>query len=172
MNDIREIRENPAEFKRRIETRNIEVDVAQLLKLDEKRRALITEVEAVKAERNAGSKLVGKTKDAEARQALIASMGGLGDKITALDAEANAIDAALTDLLSGIPNLPDPEVPIGKDEHGNVPSDERGAPLRPPSTSLLPGSGSSPAATSWSSAERGSCPGRTRGSPRRPGACA
>ena len=130
MNDIREIRENPAEFKRRIETRNIEVDVAQLLKLDEKRRALITEVEAVKAERNAGSKLVGKTKDAEARQALIASMGGLGDKITALDAEANAIDAALTDLLSGIPNLPDPEVPIGKDEHGNVPSDERGAPLR------------------------------------------
>lgn len=130
MNDIRTIRDNPDEFKRRIETRQIVVDVEQLLALDEKRRSLITEVEAVKAERNAGSKQVGKTKDADERQTLIAAMGSLGDKITALDAEANAMDKELRDLLLGIPNLPDADVPVGKDEHDNVPGPERGAPLR------------------------------------------
>lgn len=130
MNDIRAIRENPAEFKRRIETRQIEVDVDQLLHLDERRRSLITEAEAVKAERNAGSKQVGKTKDAGERQKLIAAMGELGDRISALDAEANAIDAELRDLLLNIPNLPDPQVPLGKDEHDNVPGPEQGAPLR------------------------------------------
>lgn len=130
MNDIRYIRENAAEFKRRIETRQIEVDVDQLVQLDEKRRALITEVEAVKAERNAGSKRVGKTKDADERQQLIAEMGALGDKIAALDAEANAVDTELRDLLLGIPNLPDPEVPIGKDEEDNVPGPVRGAAMR------------------------------------------
>lgn len=130
MNDIRAIRENPDEFKQRIETRQIEVNVDQLLSLDEKRRALITEVEAVKAKRNAGSKQVGKTKDADERQQIIAELGGLGDKITALDAEANENDAELRELLLGIPNLPDPEVPIGKDEHDNVAGPEQGAPLR------------------------------------------
>lgn len=126
MNDIRMIRENPTEFKRRIETRNIEVDVDQLLQLDEKRRALITEVEAVKAERNAGSKQVGRTKDADERQQLIADMSKLGDRISALDAEANEVDAELRDLLLGIPNLPDPEVPLGKDENDNVPGEVHG----------------------------------------------
>lgn len=130
MNDIRYIRENPAEFKQRIETRNIEVDVDGILALDAQRRALITQVEEIKAERNVGSKLVGKTKDPEERQALIAQMAGLGDKITELDAQAAETDAALNDILLGIPNLPDPEVPIGKDETENVPGPERGAPLR------------------------------------------
>lgn len=126
MNDIRMIRENPEEFKRRIETRGEEVDVDQLLQLDEKRRSLITEVDRVKAERNAGSKLVGKTKDPEERQKLIAEMSSLGDRIGELDAEANSVDAELRDLLLAIPNLPDPDVPIGKDENDNVPGPVQG----------------------------------------------
>ena len=126
MNDIRMIRENPEEFKRRIETRGEEVNVDHLLALDEKRRALITEVEAVKAERNAGSKLVGKTKDPGERQNLIAEMSKLGDKITALDVEASTVAGELHELLLGLPNLPDPDVPLGKDEHDNVPGPTRG----------------------------------------------
>src|SRR5690554_4598731 len=113
MNDIRMIRENPKEFKRRIETRGEEVDVDHLLALDEKRRALITEVDRVKAQRNTGSKQVGKTKDPEERQKLIAEMGTLGDRISELDGEANAVDAELHNLLLAIPNVPDPEVPLG-----------------------------------------------------------
>lgn len=126
MHDIRMIRENPAEFKQRIETRGEEVDVDQLLQLDEKRRALITEVDRVKAERNTGSKQVGKTKDPDERQALIAEMSKLGDRIGELDAEANAVDTELRDLLLALPNLPDPDVPLGKDEHDNVPGPTRG----------------------------------------------
>src|SRR5690625_2550141 len=99
MNDIRMIRENPEEFKRRIETRGEEVDVDQLLALDEKRRALIREAETVKAERNAGSKKVGKTKDQDERQKLIEEMGALGDRISELDAQANAVDEELHNLL-------------------------------------------------------------------------
>lgn len=129
MNDIRLIRDNPTEFKRRIETRNIEVDVDGILALDEKRRALITEVEAVKAERNAGSKLVGKTRDPKEREKLIAEMGALGDRISDLDHQVNALDTELRDVLLGIPNLPDADVPLGKDETENVPGPERGAPV-------------------------------------------
>lgn len=129
MNDIRMIRENPEEFKRRIETRGEEVDVDQLLALDEKRRALITEVDRVKAERNAGSKQVGKTKDSEERQKLIAEMGSLGDRISELDPEAHTVDDELRDILLGIPNLPDAETPLGKDETENVPGPVHG-PLR------------------------------------------
>ncbi len=130
MNDIRMIRENPEEFKRRIETRGEEVDVDQLLALDEKRRALIREAETVKAERNAGSKKVGKTKDPDERQKLIEEMGALGDRISELDAQANAVDEELHNLLLGIPNLPDPEVPLGKDENDNVPGPIQGTPQR------------------------------------------
>ncbi|MCO5226616.1 MAG: serine--tRNA ligase [Thermomicrobiales bacterium] len=130
MNDIRMIRENPEEFKQRIEARQIEVDVDQILALDTQRRALITQVEEIKAERNAGSKLVGKTKDPAERQQLIDQMAGLGDKITALDTQATEVDRELNDILLGIPNLPDADVPIGKDETENVPGPERGAPLR------------------------------------------
>lgn len=130
MNDIRLIRENPQEFKQRIQTRGIEVDVDAILNLDTKRRALITQVEEIKAERNAGSKLVGKTRDADERQKLIQDMAGLGDKITELDTLAHESEAALNEILLGIPNLPDSDVPVGKDETENVPGPERGAPLR------------------------------------------
>lgn len=130
MNDIRMIRDNPAEFKRRMATRGFEVDVVQLLQLDEKRRALITEVEAVKAQRNTGSKQVGRTKDADERLKLIAEMSLLGDRIAALDAESHGVDKQLHQLLLEIPNLPDPEVPLGKDENENVPGPLQGAQLR------------------------------------------
>jgi seryl-tRNA synthetase len=127
MNDIRMIRDNPGEFKRRIESRNIELDIDQLVQLDEKRRALITEVEAVKAERNAGSKKVGRTKNPDERQQLISEMSNLGDRISSLDAAASTVDTELHNLLLGIPNLPDPEVPIGRTENDNVPGDVHGS---------------------------------------------
>ncbi|MCA0355216.1 MAG: serine--tRNA ligase [Chloroflexi bacterium] len=94
--------------------------VDQVIGLDLKRREAITEVERLKAERNAGSKDVARTKDKAERDAKIAAMKLVGDQITELDTQANAIDLELHNLLLDLPNLPLPEVPVGKDEHDNV----------------------------------------------------
>ncbi len=94
--------------------------VDQVIALDLKRREAITEVERLKAERNAGSKDVARTKDKAERDAKIAAMKLVGDQISELDAQASAIDLELHNLLLDLPNLPLPEVPVGKDEHDNV----------------------------------------------------
>ncbi|MBM7842208.1 serine--tRNA ligase [Herpetosiphon giganteus] len=94
--------------------------VDQVLDLDVKRREAITEVERLKAERNAGSKDVARTKDKAERDAKIAAMKLVGDQISELDVQANAIDLELNNLMLDLPNLPLPEVPVGKDEHDNV----------------------------------------------------
>lgn len=120
MVDIRFIRDNTEEFTRRIATKGVDVPVQRILELDERRRALITDVERIKAERNAGSKLVGKTQDPQERQRLIGEMQGLGDQIDALDADIRTTEAELDDLMLGVPNLPDEDVPVGADETANV----------------------------------------------------
>ncbi len=126
MVDMRVIRENPEEVRARIATKGVDVPIEDILSLDEQRRKLITEVEQIKAERNEGSKLVGRTKDADERNRLIAEMKTLGDKIGEIDAKVREVDSALNDLLLGIPNLPDPEVPIGPDASANVVASEGG----------------------------------------------
>jgi seryl-tRNA synthetase len=126
MLDIRLIRENPEDVRARIATKNVDVPVDEILALDERRRSLITEVERIKADRNDGSKVVGRTRDPEERTRLIAEMKALGDRIDVLDNQVRETDAALNELLLGIPNLPDPQVPVGPDATANVVANEGG----------------------------------------------
>ncbi len=121
MIDINLLREQPELF--RLSMRNRQMDPApvdQILALDEQRRGLIQEVEALKAERNAASKEIGRMKDPAERQARIDSTRLLGDRIAALDEELRQVDDRLNGILATIPNTPDPRTPIGKDEHDNV----------------------------------------------------
>jgi seryl-tRNA synthetase len=74
MIDIRLIRENPDEIKRKIATLYIEAPIDRIIELDTERRQLVTEVDSLKAERNEGSKKVARTKDADERNAVIADM--------------------------------------------------------------------------------------------------
>jgi seryl-tRNA synthetase len=124
--DIKVIRDNREEYERRIATKGVDVPVGRILELDEARRNLITEVERIKAERNAGSKLVGKTKDAGERQRLIGEMQVLGDRISELDNQVRATETELDEILLGVPNLPDEDVPVGADERANVVRDTQG----------------------------------------------
>jgi seryl-tRNA synthetase len=126
MLDLRVIRENPDHVKAEMVKLNTTAPIDEILDLDNRRRAALTEVEQLKAQRNEGSKLVNKTKDAEERQQLIAEMRTLGDQIDKLDADAKAIDDALNELLLTVPNLPLPEVPVGPDESANVVTKECG----------------------------------------------
>jgi seryl-tRNA synthetase len=120
MIDIRLIREQTDYVRAGIAKLFTEAPIDEILAADEKRRALVTEVEALKAQRNDGSKAVSKTKDPEERQRLIAEMRLLGDRIDALDAETRDVDALLETLQLQVPNLPLPEVPVGADESSNV----------------------------------------------------
>lgn len=121
MLDINLIRENPDLIRTSLRNRQMDVSpVDDILKLDEKRRALLTEVEKLKAERNAVSKEIGKMKDAEEREKKIAKMREVGDKISALDKEVAGVEAELSALIASLPNVPDERTPIGVSEDENV----------------------------------------------------
>ena len=126
MLDIRLIREQPEEIRARLATKNVDVPIDDILALDERRRRLISEVERIKSERNEGSRRIARTRDPEERGALIAEMKQLGDRIDELDEQVRQADAELRDLLLGVPNLPDPDVPVGPDASANVVVDEGG----------------------------------------------
>jgi seryl-tRNA synthetase len=74
----------------------------------------------MRSERNSVSKEIGRMKDKEARQEKIDAMRVLGEKIDAVDSELNNVEADLQALLAEIPNIPDPEVPVGVDDSDNV----------------------------------------------------
>jgi seryl-tRNA synthetase len=123
MHDIRAIRDNPDAFDAALARRGLAPQSAAILSLDEARRGCIQAAEAAQAERNAASKQVGAAKAAgdEAEFArLRALVTEKKDEIARLEEEAKAKDAALRDLLAGIPNLPAEDVPEGADEAGNV----------------------------------------------------
>jgi seryl-tRNA synthetase len=73
----------------------------------------------LKQQRNAVSKEIGKMK-AEERETKKAEMRVVGDRITALDAEINEVETRLNDLMLRVPNIPDPSVPVGKDDTENI----------------------------------------------------
>jgi seryl-tRNA synthetase len=124
--DLRLIRDQPERVKAAIATLGDEAPIDRILALDGRRRALLTEVEALKAERNDGSKAVNRAKDPDERRALIVRMRELGDRIAARDDEVKAVDAELHALLLRVPNLPLPHVPVGPDESANAVVAEHG----------------------------------------------
>ena len=121
MLDINLIREKPEVVRKALQDRQMDSGpVASILQLDEKRRALLSQVETLKAERNAASKAIGQMKDAASRQSKIEAMRVVGDRIAALDKEVAEVEADLVALTSALPNIPDARTPYGKDDSGNI----------------------------------------------------
>ena len=92
----------------------------EIIATDKKRRALLTETEALKNERNTVSKTIGELKkkgqDTAAQQE---AMRRVGDRIAALDADARKVEDQLEALLLLVPNLPHPGLPVGPDKQSN-----------------------------------------------------
>jgi len=121
MLDINLIREQPDVVRKSLKDRQMDASpVDSILKLDEKRRALLTEAETLKAERNAVSKEIGKMKDEAARKSKVEAMREVGDKISAMDAELAEVNTELQSLMSGLPNIPEERTPVGKNDEENV----------------------------------------------------
>jgi seryl-tRNA synthetase len=105
----------------RLSERGYTLDRVRYQELDQRRRAILQEVEALKAERNRVSDEVGRLKRAkENADALIAQQRAVGDQIKALELAEREIEAAFKEFLAGIPNPPHASVPSGRDEHANV----------------------------------------------------
>ncbi|PIV74220.1 MAG: serine--tRNA ligase [Rhodobacteraceae bacterium CG17_big_fil_post_rev_8_21_14_2_50_65_11] len=123
MHDIRAIRDTPDAFDSAMARRGLPPQSPTILALDEERRACITAAESAQAARNAASKDVGKAKasgDAAEFERLRALVSEKKEEIARLEEQAKEKDAALTALLEALPNLPDADVPDGKDEADNV----------------------------------------------------
>jgi seryl-tRNA synthetase len=121
MLDLTVIREKPDLVKNGLTRRFMDSSVIdEVLSLDEQRRALLTEVETLKAERNRVSKEIGAQKDQEQRAEKIAAMKKVADRISVLDEEVRQVETNLYTLMAGIPNVPEDDVPDGKDDSENV----------------------------------------------------
>jgi seryl-tRNA synthetase len=89
--------------------------------IDLERRAAITKSETLKAQRNQATEEIAKLKkDKQDATALINETKQLREKISEAEKHAEESDAKLRNILTGIPNLPDDSVPLGKSEADNV----------------------------------------------------
>lgn len=96
-------------------------DLDRFLELDQERRTILVEVEALKKERNSVSEEVARRKkNKEDAESLILEMRQVGDKIKELDDRLRLVDEELDQVLLGIPNIPHESVPVGETEDDNV----------------------------------------------------
>ncbi len=128
MLDINYVRAHPDQIRESLVRRNTEGPLDAVLEADSRRRSLLAEVETLKAQRNAASKEIGKGKDSPGREAKIAEMKRVGDRIASLDEEVRTAEETLREALAAIPNLPDERTPVGRDENENVVLRASGAP--------------------------------------------
>ncbi len=123
MFDIKWIRDNPEKFDAKLAARGLPPQAAELIALDEARRAHVTKLQEAQARRNAASKEIGAAKAAkdEAKaNALMAEVAALKDQLAEGEEEERRLDGELRVALSYLPNMPLDDVPLGTDEKDNV----------------------------------------------------
>ncbi len=120
MIELAYIREHTEEVKQAMRALNASAPIDEIIALDERRRQMLGEIEALRAERNRVSKEIPTIKDKEQQQQRIAAMREVGERIKALEEALGPIQERLQAALLEVPNLPDPSVPVGPDETHNV----------------------------------------------------
>ena len=131
MHDIRLIRDDPAAFDAALARRGFAASSAEILALDEERRAAATKAQELLARRNEASKAIGAAMgrgDKDGAEALKAEVAAIKTELPAVEEEERAAGATQNDLLARLPNLPADDVPEGEDEDGNVEAGRWGTP--------------------------------------------
>ena len=123
MLDLGFVRENLDAVRQAMGNRNFPAEVLdRFVAMDDERRRVISEADAINQQRNAESKEIGalmqagKRNEAEAKKSAVA---GLKQKQSELEQQRDAADAAMQELLQGLPNVPADDVPVGPDESAN-----------------------------------------------------
>ena len=111
MHNIKNLRENVEVFKKLIESRNVNVNIDEILNIDKKNRELIQKKEKLEKEK----KDISKSKD----KSLFSKSKEISQEIDIISKEQNSFNTKLNEILSSIPNLPMSDVPVGKDENSN-----------------------------------------------------
>ena len=119
MLDIKYIRDNKESAMDGLRKKKCKADIGKLIDLDEKRRELIQRSEHLKAEQNEASKKIAKLFGAEKKDE-IEKMSALKEKLSAIEDDLSGIQEEISELMRLIPNLPQDDVPEGKDEKDNV----------------------------------------------------
>ena len=121
MLDIELIRDRPEIVREGMRKRDEDPSIVDELRVvDSKRRALLQEVESLRALRNRVSKQIGRMKDPDERQARIDEMREVGRKISDLEDALREIEETYETKQLWIPNVPHESVPVGPDESANV----------------------------------------------------
>jgi seryl-tRNA synthetase len=117
--DLKRLREEPG-YREAIERKRVRPGlIDEVIAADEARRALLTEVEDLRARQNAASKEIGKAAPDE-RPEKIAAAGALKEELAAKEPELAALESALRELALQVPNPADPEAPDGGEEDAAV----------------------------------------------------
>ena len=121
MHDLAYFRSHFDEVAERLATRSNPPNLDQFRELDSRRRAAISQTEQLKARKNAESTEIGRLRqqgaDTSIRQQQVRA---IGEEIAALDEQLKGLDGQFRELLAGIPNVPHPSVPAGRDAAANV----------------------------------------------------
>ena len=122
MLDLKFVRSNPDVVRDSLIRRGESTEgLDELLAADEKRRAILVDVEELKRQRNEASEKVARLKREGADASLIIDeMKGVSERIRGLDEELAAVESTISELLLGIPNIPHESVPLGRDDSENV----------------------------------------------------
>jgi seryl-tRNA synthetase len=120
MLDPKFIRANPDAVKQAVRNKLEKVDIDEFLKLDEERRDLLQEADTLKQQRNTVSEEIAREKkDGGDPKAKIEEMRAVSAKIKNLDAMLKEVEEKINAVLIWVPNLPHPDVPVGRDEKDN-----------------------------------------------------
>ena len=112
MHNLKEIRKNFEIFKNRLQSRNTDIDIENLKRLDEINRELIQKKESLEKEK----KDISKSKD----ESLFKKSKEISDELNKISEEQKKIKNKLDKILSNIPNIPHDDVPNGNDENDNI----------------------------------------------------
>lgn len=121
MLELKFVVENTELVKKAMSTRSGQYDVDAVIELDNRRKAIIYEVESLKAEKNKISAKVAELKKAKLpADDIIAQMKASNERIKELDIQRSEVESDLRLALLSVPNIPDESVPVGKDDSDNV----------------------------------------------------
>jgi seryl-tRNA synthetase len=129
MLDLRSIREDPDAARAALRRRGAADALDELLRLDERRREILPELEEGRARRNRVSEEIAQRKrEGEPADDLIAEMRELGARLKEREAELATVEAERDELAATLPNFPDPEAPVGDTDDDAVTLREVGDP--------------------------------------------
>lgn len=121
MLDIKILRNEPEKIIDALKKRDNPLDITPAIEMDKKRRELLADVEQKKAKQNEITKQIpAMKKEGKDTAPIFEEMRELSDEIKADDAEVSKIDEELRSFMLKIPNIPNPEVPVGADDSENV----------------------------------------------------